>query len=103
MKQKNHLFDQPKNVTRLIRLLSAICVILVALDFIVHRHISHPLENIPGFYPLYGFIGCVLLVVIAKWLRSLLMRPQDYYCKEKSTEQSKKEQHNNGRDHHVDL
>ena len=80
--QKTHLFDDPKNVTRLIRLLSAICAMLFALDFILVRHGSHPLDSSPGFYAFYGFVACVLLVIIAKWLRVVLMRPENYYQNE---------------------
>jgi hypothetical protein len=32
-----------------------------------------------GFYAIYGFVACVLLVVIAKELRKLLMRDENYY------------------------
>ncbi len=101
--KKQHLFDEPKNVSRLIRILLAICFVLFALDFILHRHSYHPLESIPGFYPIYGFIGCVLLVVIAKWLRTLLMRPEDYYCQKDLSHQKYNKQHLDGRDSNVDL
>lgn len=79
MKQQKHLFDNPKNVTLLIRVLTGCCVVLFVLDFILHRHSVHPMEWIPGFYPVYGFIGCVVLVVIAKWMRNIIMRSEDYY------------------------
>jgi drug/metabolite transporter (DMT)-like permease len=89
MKQKTrYLFDDAKNVTRLIRALTVCCGILLALDFILPRHASHPLEHIPGFYALYGFIGCVLLVIIAKWLRYWLMRPEHYYQANKRHKQT---------------
>jgi hypothetical protein len=29
----------------------------------------------------YGFVGCVLLVLIAKLLRRLVKRPENYYGK----------------------
>ena len=32
-----------------------------------------------GFYAGYGFVACVLLVLIAKEMRKLLMRREDYY------------------------
>ena len=79
MMDKKHLFDDKKNVNRVIHLLWGCCGLLLVLDFILQRHVYHPLENLPGFYPLYGFIGCVLLVVIAKWMRSLIMRSESYY------------------------
>ena len=81
--QQNHLFDKPVNVTRVIRGLLALCIILFALDFVLHRHSNHPWDAMPGFYALYGFIGCVLLVIIAKGLRRLLMRGPNYYQRKK--------------------
>ncbi|WDE09036.1 hypothetical protein SG34_030125 [Thalassomonas viridans] len=92
--EREHLFDKPENVRRVIRLLVAVCVLLFGLDFILHRHSSHPWEYIPGFYAYYGFIGCVLLVVIAKWLRLVVKRPEDYYRQEEQDNGVKREQEN---------
>lgn len=82
-KEKQYLFDKPKNVTRLLRGFYAICAVLFILgivpDSIIHRHISHSWENLPGFYAIYGFVACVLLVLIAKEMRKVLMRKEDYY------------------------
>ncbi|MCB1865307.1 MAG: hypothetical protein KDG50_07725 [Chromatiales bacterium] len=72
-------FDQPKNVRRILRVFYAICAILVALEFVVHRHIAHPWERLWSFYALFGFVACVLLVVIAKEMRKVVMRREDYY------------------------
>ena len=58
------------------------CVLLLVLDFVIHRHVAHQWENLWGFYPLYGFVGCVVLVLIARWMRTFLMRPEDYYANE---------------------
>lgn len=77
--KKTYLFDNPKNVSRLIRSLYIICAMLFVADFFVHRHTVHPWEDFTGFYALYGFIACVILVVMAKWLRKLVMRKEDYY------------------------
>lgn len=76
---KEHLFDKPKNIERLLRGLYAVCIMLVIADFVVHRHISLAWEEIPAFYALYGFIACVVLVVIAKAMRKVIMRKEDYY------------------------
>ncbi len=81
MKEKKHIFDRPENVKRTLRILVAICVLLFSIDFFYHRHSTHPLESIPGFYALYGFIACVILVLIAKEMRKLLMRSEGYYDK----------------------
>jgi hypothetical protein len=32
-----------------------------------------------GFYGWFGFVACVALVLIAKQLRRIVMRPEDYY------------------------
>jgi hypothetical protein len=56
-------------------------ILLVVADFIVHRHIYVSFEEIPAFYALYGFIACVVLVVIAKGMRLLVMRDEHYYDK----------------------
>jgi len=78
------LFDKPRNIRRILILLYACCGILLALDLFIHRHILHPWEQLWGFYPLYGFVGCVVLVLVAKWMRSFLMRPEDYYDERES-------------------
>lgn len=80
--QKQHLFDNPDNIKRLLWGFYVCCVILLALDVFIHRHIAHSWERLIGFYPLYGFVGCVVLVLIAKWMRTFLMRSEDYYEKQ---------------------
>ena len=77
--EKKYLFDNPRNVDRLLRHFYVICVLLVIVDFIVHRHIEMDWENVPAFYALYGFVACVALVLMAKVLRKVVMRKEDYY------------------------
>jgi len=77
--QKKHLFDAPKNIKRILRLLYVCCVLLLVLDFIIDRHISHNWENLWGFYPIFGFVSCVILVLVATRMRTFLMRNEDYY------------------------
>ena len=79
MSGKNHLFDNPNNVRRVLWALVAICSLLFAADFIYHRHIVHPWEELWGFYAIYGFVACAVLVLVAKQMRKLLMRGEDYY------------------------
>ena len=78
-KQKTYLFDNPRNVRRVVLGLVGACVILVGLDLVLHRHVSHPWEAMFGFYAVYGFVACVLLVLLAKEMRKLLIRKEDYY------------------------
>ena len=88
--EKTYLFDKPKNVKRLLYFLYGCCGLLFVLDFAIHRHVSHSWENLWGFYPLYGFVGCVVLVLVATWMRTFLMRPEDHYAGEGKTELDKK-------------
>jgi hypothetical protein len=76
---KVYLFDKPRNVKIVIRGLVVLCIILVILDLIIHRHAVHPWEHIFAFYPIYGFVSCVVLVLLAKELRKLVMRSENYY------------------------
>jgi len=77
--EKTHVFDNPKNVKRVILFLFVICGISLGLDFVIHRHVDHPWEAMFGFYALYGFAACVVLVLIAKEMRKVIMRAEDYY------------------------
>ena len=77
--EKQHLFDKPENIRRLLRLLYLACALLLAADLFIHRHVTHPWESLWGFFALFGFAACVLLVLLARQLRKILKRPEDYY------------------------
>ncbi|MBE0584141.1 MAG: hypothetical protein IH612_10340 [Desulfofustis sp.] len=82
MAEKKHMFDDPKNIRRVLYVLYCCCAVLFILDFVIHRHLIHPWERLVGFYAVYGFVGCVVLVLIAKWMRTFLMRDEAYYDRE---------------------
>ncbi len=82
--EPQYLFDKPGNVAKVLRILYILCAALFALDFVVHRHIETGFERLPAFYAIYGFIACVLLVLIAKEMRKVVMRSEDYYEKHKN-------------------
>ncbi|MCW8931368.1 MAG: hypothetical protein OQL19_14150 [Gammaproteobacteria bacterium] len=106
--KKKYIFDNPQNVKRILYLLYACCTILFLLDFVIHRHVVHSWENLWGFYPIYGFVGCVILVVVATWMRTFLMRSEDYYESNDDNTNNKKssdmneENHRKLGDHNVD-
>ena len=76
---KVYFFDKPENIKRVLNIFYSLCVILVLADFVIHRHIGLVWENIPAFYAIYGFVACVALVVVAKLIRKVVMRKEDYY------------------------
>lgn len=78
-KERQHIFDNPRNVKRLLRVFFTLCAVLLLLDVVHHRHVIHDWEQLWGFYGIFGFVACVALVLIAKALRKVLMRPEDYY------------------------
>lgn len=79
-KEKEHLFDKPKNVKRLLGTFYSILVLLLAGDFFIYKHGDFGWENWPEFYAVYGFVACVVLVVAAKYiLRPIMKRREDYY------------------------
>ena len=78
--EKTHFFDNPHNVKRCLRILYGCCAVLFVLDFVIHRHITHSWENLWGFYAIYGFVGCVILVLVAKWMRGFIMRHWSSDC-----------------------
>jgi hypothetical protein len=73
------MFDNPENVKRVLRALYTVCAALVLVDFVFHRHIVHPFERLWAFYAIYGWVSCVTLVLIAKQMRKVIMRSEDYY------------------------
>ena len=80
--EKTHFFDKPGNLEKFLRGFYIICAILLALDFVHHRHVIHSWEKLWDSYALYGFVACVTLVEIATLMRKVLMRPPDYYDKD---------------------
>lgn len=83
--EKQHLFDRKENIVRLLKIIFTSCIVLFLLDFLfqenlLDKHAEFSWEDWPGFYPVFGFVACVMLVLIAKYvLRPIVMRKEDYY------------------------
>ena len=76
--------DKPKAVRRFFFAVYLICGALLAAEFFlfgVENAHPHPLEESVRFlvYPMYGFISFWFLVLVAKPMRKLLIRSEDYY------------------------
>lgn len=86
---RQHVFDRPRNVRRVLHALYGVCTLVFLLDIVnlvlrwtggnELRHAERSWEGFPGFYAIYGFVSCVFLVLVAKQLRKVLMRGEDYY------------------------
>lgn len=71
--------DRPR-VQRVFRIaLYVACAGLLAAEFLIHRHAYNRVEAIPLLYAMYGFAALLAAVTIAKGLRRLLKRDEDFY------------------------
>lgn len=77
--EKTYWLDQPRNVNKIVWALVTVCVLLFFADAFYHKHPHFEIEQLFGFYGVYGFFVCVALVLVAKSMRTILMRPEDYY------------------------
>ena len=59
--------------------LLAIAVILAILEVFLHRHGVAAIEDSFMFPAIFGFFAFVFIVQVGKWLRRMIMRPEDYY------------------------
>lgn len=71
--------EEPRSFGNIVYVLYAVCALLVVIDLWVPKHGPFAIEYSFGFYAFYGFLVCVGLVVAARWLRAIVMRPEDYY------------------------
>ena len=77
--EKERFLDRQENVDRLLWGFTILGVITLLVDFFFHRHTYHSWEHLWGFYGIFGALSIVVLVQLAKALRKLVMRDEDYY------------------------
>ena len=61
------------------RALMAIAVILAILEVFLHRHGVAEIEDSFMFPAIFGFFAFIFIVQVGKWLRKVIVRPEDYY------------------------
>jgi len=56
--------------------------LLVAWDvlFVSKEHAHTAVERLPGFWAVFGFVSCVVIIIVSKWFghRGIMTR-EDYY------------------------
>lgn len=59
----------------------ALLVVIDAIPAFVDKHHAHTkLEHIPGFWAVFGFVACVLIVIASKAFgKAGIMKREDYY------------------------
>ena len=78
MTDKPRWLDSSDNVKKLIKGFVALCGLLFLADLFYHRHYERSWEGFFGFYAIYGFVACVVLVLAATEMRKFLMRDENY-------------------------
>ena len=61
------------------RFLLGIAIILAILELFLHRHGVATIEDSFMFPAIFGFLAFMFVVQVGKWLRLMIMRPEDYY------------------------
>ena len=72
-------FMKPKNSNKIFLGLALLCLALFLADFSYHKYGHFLIEEIPGFYGAYGFVMFTVLIFVAKFLRLIIKRPENYY------------------------
>lgn len=65
-----------------IKVCLAVLALLVLGDvLLVSKEHAHTfVERIPGFWAVFGFVACVLIIIVSKWYGHLgIMTREDYY------------------------
>ena len=59
----------------------AVLTLIIVIDFRIPRHEVHFFgDEIPGFWSLFGFVACILIILISKWIGHLgIMQDENYY------------------------
>lgn len=76
---KSYWLDRKENVTKVYWAVWVVCGVLLLIDPLIHKHEEFGFAEWFGFFGFFGFVACVGLVLIAKALRIILKRPEDYY------------------------
>ena len=71
--------DMQKLGQHFTRFLLGIAIILTVLELFLHRHGVASIEDSFMFPAIFGFLAFMFIVQVGKWLRMMIMRPEDYY------------------------
>jgi drug/metabolite transporter (DMT)-like permease len=72
--------DRLKTVIRLCYAVLALLVIIDATPLVDKHHAHTAAEHLPGFWSVFGFVACVIIIIASKWYGHLgIMTREDYY------------------------
>ncbi len=74
-----YLRNRLKTVVRICLGVLALLMLVDAL-FVSKEHAHTQVEHLPAFWSVFGFIGCVLIIILSKWYgHAGIMTREDYY------------------------
>jgi hypothetical protein len=75
------LRNRLKTVVRVCLAVLAVLILLDAIPAIVDKEHAHTqAEHLPAFWAIFGFVGCVVLIIVSKWFgHAGIMQREDYY------------------------
>ncbi|MBN2467482.1 MAG: hypothetical protein JXD19_04965 [Deltaproteobacteria bacterium] len=80
MKKEFEWFDKPENIWKLKVYGLLTLLVTVAAELMGTGDSTHQWDKIPGFYAMFGFISCVVLIVLSKFLgKWWLKKGEEYY------------------------
>ena len=79
MNEQKHWLLRPQTIRILWGVLILLLVLTLIPGFFVHPHAAFGIESTFGFYAWYGFLVCVLQVLLAKFLGIFFKRSDTYY------------------------
>ena len=70
-----------RTVVRVCLVLLAVLVLLDVIPGLVDKQHAHTqAEHWPGFWAVFGFVGCAVLILVSKAFgHAGIMQPEDYY------------------------
>jgi uncharacterized membrane protein len=80
---QQHWLVRPATIRKLWWLFGIVLALTVIAQFVIHIHAHFGADGWFGFYALFGFFGCVAMVLFAKILGFVLKRPEHYYDDER--------------------
>ena len=94
-----HWLVRPATIRKLWIGFSAVLAIVVLAQAVIYIKGYFGVDGWFGFGAIYGFVSCLLMVLVAKILGVVLKRPQAYYevpVEGQETEQGRVEERTNG-------
>lgn len=79
MDERPHWLDQPRNVKLLWRGFLIVLALSILTELFVPLHPHFEIDALFGFNAWFGFLGCAIVLLIAKTFALLLKRPESYY------------------------